>query len=245
MPLLSLLIFAPDIPVFTVLIFKPFIPDMAHIRTSYMFVIGSAELIKWFREGATTRRSPASNLSMRNGIAMRSSVAYRTGESDMKKSSLALALALAASAAGARSASAATVNALIHSNSCFNATPGTTLSYSQWGPYNSSTTTGITVNCPVSLPSQNYTSFYIQLSGWSRNNSATKLSCTANMTGYDGYNRTSATATVPYNTGAAMTATATVSPSWQNVWPYVTCYIPPNNGNGISYLGTIYVSGTW
>ena len=161
----------------------------------------------------------------------------------MKK--LSLALGLAAVLMGAHSASAATESLLIHGSSCFNTTTGVNILYSQWGPYNPSTTTGVTVNCPVSMPSQNYTSMYLQISGWSRNNSANKLSCTINNTAYDGYNRTSNTATIAYNTGFALTATTSISPSWQNVWPYVTCYIPPNNGNGLSYLSTVYVQGTY
>jgi hypothetical protein len=165
------------------------------------------------------------------------------GRNDMKKSSL--ALILGAVLLGAGGASAATESLLIHGSSCFNTTAGVNISYSQWGPYNSSTATGVTVNCPVTMPSRNYVSMFLQVSGWSRNNSANKLSCTVNNTGYDGFSLSSNTATIPYNPGAANTWTTTINPSWQNVWPYITCYIPPNNGNGISYLSTIYLQGTY
>jgi hypothetical protein len=161
---------------------------------------------------------------------------------NMKKSML--ALILAAVLAGAGSASAATVNNLIQGNSCFNTTPGVTLNYSQWGPYNSSTTTAVTVNCPVTLQSQNYTSLYLLVEGWSRN-SSNLLSCTVNATGPDGYNRTNATASVPFNTTSGNVATTTAYPSWQNVWTYITCNIPPANTQGTSYLSTIYLSGTY
>lgn len=161
----------------------------------------------------------------------------------MKKFSLALVLASALG--GAMSASAGYSDLLLHGNSCYNTTAGVTLSYTQWGPMNPSTTTGAYVNCPMHLPDFNYTSVYLQLEGWSRNSSASKLSCTMHMTGGDGYNMTQSTATVSYNTAAAGVATTSFSPTSWNVWPYLTCYIPPNNGNGYSYLSTIYVQGSY
>jgi hypothetical protein len=174
---------------------------------------------------------------------MQCGIKTTTRENRMMKLTGALALALAL--AGAQHVSAASFNTSFNGNACFSVTPGVAINYSQWGPYNTSTTTGITVNCPVQLPSQNYTSASVLVSGWSRNSSANKLSCTLRMTGYDGYSQTSATATIAYNTAVAGTTNATLIPIWQAPWPYLTCYIPPNNGNGISYLSTIYVSGSY
>ena len=158
---------------------------------------------------------------------------------------MAFALALAATLAGAGKASAAYNDFLIQTNSCFSTTPGVALNYSQWGPYNSSNATAINVNCPVAMPNHNYTSVYLQMTGWSRNQ-ADKLSCTVHSTGYDGYSHFGATATVPYNTAAAQTAIASINPNLGGTpYVYVTCHIPAANPAGTSYLGTVYLSASW
>lgn len=134
-------------------------------------------------------------------------------------------------------------SSLIHGNSCFNATAGVTLNYSQFGPYNSSNT-GITVNCPLTLPDQPYTSFRLYVTGWSRNSSANKLSCSLMTTGNDGSAFASSIATVPYNLYAAKAANSTTYPVANiTAYPYLTCYIPPVESGWYSYLTTIIVRG--
>lgn len=134
---------------------------------------------------------------------------------------------------------AAEINNFVHGNSCFNASAGTSLNYSQWGPYNNSNT-GITVNCPIGLPQQNYTSIKYSVTGWSRNNSANKLSCTFSTTGNTGGALASSTATVPYNLNSAQNGNGQTFPT-PNItpWPYLTCYIPPSENGWLSYLSTI------
>jgi hypothetical protein len=117
-------------------------------------------------------------------------------------------------------------SSIIHGNSCFNATPGVQLNYSQWGPYNSSGNSGITVNCPLVLPDQAYTSIQFFVTGWSRSNTANKLSCTLATTGNTGGALATSTATVPYNANEARSANATTIPVPKiSPYPYLTCYL--------------------
>jgi hypothetical protein len=161
----------------------------------------------------------------------------------MKNLSSAVLLILGLACAQSES-EAGVASAMIHGNSCFNASAAT-LSYSQWGPYNSGNT-GITVNCPLGLPDEAYTSFRYYVTGWSRNSSATKLSCTLTTTGSSGSGYGISTATVPYSMNDAKTANATTYPA-ANItpFPYLTCYIPPAESGMFSYLSTIIVRGLY
>jgi hypothetical protein len=147
--------------------------------------------------------------------------------------------------AQSESEAAGVVSSLIHGNSCFNASTGVPLSYSQFGPYNSGNT-GITVNCPVGLPQENYAYFRLSVTGWSRNSSSNMLSCTLTTTGSDGSASATSTATVPYHLSIAKSANVTVYPV-ANItpFPYVTCYIPPAESGWLSYLSTIIVRGVY
>jgi len=132
-------------------------------------------------------------------------------------------------------------SSLIHGNSCFNGTPGTTLNYNQYGPYNSGKT-GITVYCPLGLPDEPYTSIRYFVTGWSRNSSVNKLSCTLYTTGSDGSAAAGSVAVVPYNVSAAKTGSAITYPTANiSPFPYLSCYIPPPEAGMDSYLSTIIV----
>jgi hypothetical protein len=136
-------------------------------------------------------------------------------------------------------------SSMIHGNSCFNATAGATLKYNQYGPYNPGNT-GITVNCPLGLPDQSYTSIRYYVTGWSRNSSANKLSCTLYTTASDGSAAAGSVAVVPYNVSAAKTGSAITYPT-ANItpFPYLSCYIPPPEAGMDSYLSTIIVRGIY
>jgi len=148
-----------------------------------------------------------------------------------------MALALAAALACARTASAVTYESYkIQGNSCVSTTPGNTGIYTQWGPYNASSTTPLNVTCPLVLPNVSYTYAFISVEGWSRN-ASDLLSCTIYTAGWDGYNGMSITAAVSYQPGAAgnMARDMSPSPTGQGAL-YLNCHIPVFNSAGASYL---------
>jgi hypothetical protein len=157
------------------------------------------------------------------------------------KKKLSLALTLAAALMGARAASATTyADYLLQGNSCVSTTPGNTGIYTQWGPYNGSTTAAMNVTCPLTLPNKSYIYAYLFVEGFNRN-SADKLSCKINATGWDGYNYSGNTATLSTNSPSYQIATTTISPSGGYGNLYVNCHIPPATGNGGSFLSTVYL----
>lgn len=153
------------------------------------------------------------------------------------------ALILAAAILGARVASATTLNLLIHGNSCTSITPGNAPVYTQFGPYNSSTTTALDLNCPITFPSHNYTSGYMLLYGWPRN-SADAVFCNYASTDTYGNNRSLVKAIIPYSNGAANFAQVNLSALNAGV-PYVTCHLPVATAAGKSYLSSFYIEATY
>jgi hypothetical protein len=154
------------------------------------------------------------------------------------------ALVLAAALVGARAASAAYVEYVIQGNSCVSATPGMTPYYNQYGPYNSSTTSPMTLACPIPFANHNYVSGYIQVSGYTRNTSDPVF---CNYAGTDnlGNNRSLIQAKVPYNGGSGNIGGASLYLSSPTAFLYVTCHLPVATASGPSYLSSIYVSANY
>lgn len=154
------------------------------------------------------------------------------------------ALVLAGALIAARAESAGTADFLIHGNSCVSTTPGVSPIYTQWGPYNPSSTSAMMLSCPVPFPNHNYTSGYMQVSAWTRN-TGDQVFC--NYAGTDNYggNLTYVQAKVPYSGGGPNLGTASLYLTNSSDFLYVTCHIPMATGNGYSYLSTIYVSGNY
>ncbi|HKP96662.1 MAG TPA: hypothetical protein VJ385_12965 [Fibrobacteria bacterium] len=158
----------------------------------------------------------------------------------MKK--ISSALVLVAALCGARTASATTYESyIIQGNSCVSTTVGNTPVYSQFGPYNTSTTTGMNLTCPLTLPSHTFSYAYILLAGYNRNSSATKLSCSINGTDVYGNSFLTGKAALANNSPYVQIASTSIYPSTStgNGWLYLSCYIPPATSSGVSHVTTI------
>lgn len=152
---------------------------------------------------------------------------------------------LAVAVLGARAASAATVDVLIHGNSCVSTTPGVTPVYTQYGIYNGSTTTALNVTCPISLPNHNYTSGYIQMTAWTRN-SPDAVFCNFSATDAFGNSPYSTRATAYYNQGNPQIVGANLGGNVSSPYLYLTCHIPMQSAAlGKSYLSSIYLAASY
>jgi hypothetical protein len=154
------------------------------------------------------------------------------------------ALVLAAALVGARAASAAYVEYVIQGNSCVSATPGMTPGYTQNGPYNSSTTTPMMLSCPIPFANHNYTSGYIQVSGYTRNTSD-PVYCNYASTDNYGNNRALVQGKVNYNGNAGNIGGASLYTNSPTAFLYVTCHLPVATANGVSHLSSVYVSASY
>jgi len=153
------------------------------------------------------------------------------------------ALLLSAAIFGAHAASATTLTLQLHGNSCTSITPGNSPVYTQFGPYNQSTSSALDMTCPVTFASRNFTAGYILVTGWNRS-TTDNLFCNYASTDAYGNNRALVQAVVPYNNGGSGFAQANLSMSNTGV-PYVTCHLPAAVGASRSYLSGIYLEATY
>lgn len=130
-----------------------------------------------------------------------------------------------------------------HGNTCVPVSSSMAIEYSQWGPYNPSTTMLLTVSCPIDVRNYNFTEGYIGISGYNRS-SAYKLSCRMRATTEAGMSPATGTATLPQNSQGLQYGTARVMPPSYPRF-YVHCDIPPATANGVSHLTTVYMSVTY
>lgn len=149
-------------------------------------------------------------------------------------------LVLAAALAGARAATAGNVTYMIHGNSCVSTTSGLPGVYTQWGPYNGSTTTAMNLTCPVPVLNNYYTSVWAEVIAYNRS-TADKVFCNIASTDGNGNNLKSQQAQVSYAPGVNTGITSFNSNVATNMW-YVTCHIPMSGANGTSYLTGVYLS---
>ncbi len=152
-------------------------------------------------------------------------------------------LAVAAAVLGAKSVSAGYIEQTIQGNSCVSTTPGNDPVYSQWGPYNNSTTTPMMLTCPISVPTQNYYYGQIITSGWTRH-SSDQVYCNFGGTDKFGNGNTSVQAKVPYN-GGANSGLANLNLPAGSTYLSVTCHLPVATNPGKSYLSSIWFAATW
>jgi hypothetical protein len=151
-------------------------------------------------------------------------------------------LFLAAGLCAARSAEAASLYYNLHGNSCFSTTPGLVGNTSNTGVWNPSSTTAMTVSCPLQIPDKIYTQQYIGIAAYNRNING-PVSCTFSMISDDGKGATSATASI-VGTGADVKyASARNFPAATHVNPSLTCRIPPlpSGGGSFSFLTSVYI----
>jgi len=139
---------------------------------------------------------------------------------------------------GARAASATTfVTYHLHGASCFSITSGLAPTVGQFGVNAGSS--AINVVCPLVLPSQNYTSFFLEVVGYNRN-SSDHLSCSINATDTNGGNLVSAPVTLNANQGPVQINTNTISTPVSPM-PYIPCHLPAQTGSGLSHLTDLFV----
>lgn len=153
------------------------------------------------------------------------------------------ALLLSAAMFGAHAACATTLTLQLHGNSCTSITPGNAPVYTQFGPYNQSTTSALDMTCPVTFASRSYTAGYILVTGWNRS-TTDNLFCNYASTDAYGNNRALVQAVVPYANGGSGLGQANLSMSNTGL-PYVTCHLPAATANGKSYLSGIYLEATY
>jgi hypothetical protein len=151
-------------------------------------------------------------------------------------------LFLAAWLGSAGSVAAGTLYYNLHGNSCFSTTPGLVGNVSNTGIWNPSSTTSMTVSCPLQIPTLAYTQQYIGITAYNRNSNG-PVSCTFSMTSEDGKAATHAVATI---VGTGVDVKHASARNWTvatHDTPSITCRIPPlpAGGGSFSFLTSLYI----
>jgi hypothetical protein len=144
---------------------------------------------------------------------------------------------------GARAASASTETYNLHGDSCF--VQSGSITYSQFGVTNSSTTTSATVVCPLTVAQQSgFTGGELEVNEYNRNSSVNTF-CTLYVTDQEGDNLSSCNATTTANQSAVQYETCGVSTSVATPYWFVGCSIAPQTSSGGSIVTAINVILTY
>jgi hypothetical protein len=155
-----------------------------------------------------------------------------------------LYLAMGAALCAAQAASALSNDFMIKGTSCVSTTLGNNGGHTQYGITNSSTT-AMTVTCPLPMPTKNYLAGSLQVRGYNRNSAADPVSCTLLSTDQNGDFPASAVANVPYHLSLPFTGSAWLNPVVANGFLSLSCRIPGAVGGVKSYLTSILVTANY
>jgi hypothetical protein len=160
----------------------------------------------------------------------------------MSKLILALGISLGFFAISHTASALTNVNLELQGYSCF-AIPGQTATptYSEYG-ISTNSTSGMDVICPVTVPTQGYTSGYLELVGYNRNSTSTY--CNLYATDSTGANLTYGTASLTADQQMYQVQSTTINPSSTASAFFVGCHISgynSTNGNSwVTYLSLVF-----